>query len=160
MKLQCFCPDITSEEFAELDLKEFDLSGKSFYVSRIPMISHFPLNPEIKIEKMLREIEQKGYETVKPLFVIFADGLLMGSVMIEIVRPQANDSSVKTLKDLKLLGKNFIGPKYLVPKALKEFDRHLMTRKVLSTEFYFWYHSCRKCEKEKGSRTVILGKIK
>ncbi len=159
MRLHCFCPDLSPEEFATLDLQELDLSGKTFYTSKIPMVSHFPMNPEIKIEKTLREIESKGYRTVSPLFVIFEDGLLMGRIMIEIVDPSVKDENVKKFNSLKLMGKTFTGPKYLVPKALKQFDRYLMSQKLLTTEFYFWYHSCKKCEKEKGDRTVILGRV-
>jgi len=159
MRLHCFCPDLSLEDFAALDLQELDLSGKTFYTSKLPMLSHFPMNPEIKIEKTLREIESKGYRTVSPLFVIFEDGLLMGRIMIEIVDPSVKDEYVKKFNSLKLVGKTFTGPKYLVPKALKQFDGYLMSQKLLTTEFYFWYHSCKKCEKEKGDRTVILGRV-
>lgn len=160
MKHQCFCPEMTEEEFAALDLKEINLSGRSFYVSRITMISHFPMNRELKIEKTLHEIIQKGYRVVAPLFVIFADGLLSGKIMIEIVTPSIKDHSVITLKDLKLVGKNFTGAKHLVPKALKQFDRYLMSQKIITTEFYFRYLSCTTCEAEKGNRTIILGRVK
>lgn len=160
MKLRCFCPELTEEEFSALDLKEVNLSGRSFYTGRIPMISHFPMNRELKIEKTLQEIERKGYQVVNPLFVIFADGLLAGKIMIEIVKPTVRDSSVITMKDLRLVGKNFKGAQHLVPKALKEFDRYLMSQKVLTTEFYFRYLSCKVCEAQKGNRTVILGRVK
>ena len=160
MKIPCFCPDLSEEEFSALDISQFDLSGKTFYCSNIPMVSHFPMNPELKIEKTLAEIEKKGFRTVSPLFVIFKDGLLVGKLMIEIVKPSVKDDSVLTLDKLKLIGKTFTGPKYLVPKALKEFDRYLMSQMVMTTDFYFWYHSCKQCEKKKGNRTVIMGKIK
>jgi hypothetical protein len=151
---------MTEEEFAALDLKEINLSGRSFYVSRLAMISHFPMNRELKIEKTLREISQKGYQTVAPLFIIFADGLFSGKIMVEIVKPSIKDPSVITLKDLKLVGKNFTGAKHLVPKALKEFDRYLMSKKILTTEFYFRYLSCKICEEGKGNRTIIMGRVK
>lgn len=160
MKHRCFCPEMTEEEFAALDLKETDLSGRSFYVSRIAMISHFPMNRELKIEKTLDEIAKKGYQVIAPLFIIFADGLLTGKIMVEIVKPSVKDPSVVTLKDVKLAGKNFTGAKHLAPKALKEFDRYLMSQKILTTEFYFRYLSCKMCEKEKGNRTIILGRVK
>ena len=124
------------------------------------MVSHFPLNPELKIEKTMREIERKGYQTVAPLFAIFEDGLLSGKVMIEIVKPTVKDSDVMTMTELKLVGKSFTGPKHLVPKALKQFDGYLMGQRILTTDYYFWYHSCKNCEKEKGPRTVIFGKVK
>ncbi len=160
MKVRCFCPELSWEEFAALDLKEMDLSGRTFYTAKLPMVSHFPMNPEIKIEKTLKEIQLKGYETVSPLLALFEDGLFMGRVMIEIVCPSTKAENVETSNNLKLVGRIFSGPKYLVPKALKEFDRHLMSQQLMTTEFYFWYHSCKKCEKEKGDRTVILGRIK
>ncbi|MHB9094329.1 MAG: hydrolase [Eubacteriales bacterium] len=160
MNLRCFCPELTAEEFTGLDLMEFDLSGKTFYFSRTPMVSHFPMNPEIKIEKTLKEIKAKGFQTAAPLFAIFEDGLLSGKIMIEIVKPSVKDSDIRTLSDLKLIGRNFTGPKHLVPKALKQFDSYLMSQKVMTTEFFFWYHSCKVCEKEKGNRTIILGKTK
>jgi len=124
------------------------------------MIAHFPINPELKIEKTVKEIEGKGYTIVRPPFIIFEDGMLLGSLMIEIVKPSGKDSNVRTMRDLKLAGQCFNGPKHLVPKALKQFDRYLMSKKHLTTDFFFWYHSCKKCEKEKGCRTVILGKIR
>jgi len=160
MDFHCYCPELTGEDFSALDLRETDLSGKTFYVSKIPVISHFPMNPELKTEKVLQEIEKKGFRTVSPLFVIFEDGLFMGRIMVEIVKPSVKDSNVETINDLKLIGKTFTGPKYLVPKALKQFDSYLMSKRHLTTKFYFWYHSCPKCEKEKGIRTVIFGKIK
>ena len=160
MKHQCFCPEMTKEEFAALDLQQIDLSGRSFYVSRIAMISHFPMNREHKIEKTLDEIAKKGYQVMAPLFIIFADGFLSGKIMVEIVKPLVKDQSVVTLKDVKLAGKNFLGAKHLVPKALKEFDRYLMSQKIMTTEFYFRYLSCKICEQEKGNRTIILGRVK
>jgi len=63
---------------------------------KTPMVSHFPINPEIRIEKTLKEIEEKGYQTVSPLFVLFEDGLLVGSIMVEIVKPSVKDSNIKT----------------------------------------------------------------
>lgn len=143
-----------------LDLQETDLSGKSFYVAGIAMISHFPMNRELKIEKVLKQITAKGYRTVAPLHIIFADGTFTGKVMVEILKPSAKDPNVVTIKDLKLVGRSFNGPKHLVPKALKEFDRYLMSRKIMTTEFYFRYLSCKICEAEKGNRTIILGRIK
>ncbi|PKM81599.1 MAG: hypothetical protein CVU89_08890 [Firmicutes bacterium HGW-Firmicutes-14] len=160
MDIRCHCPDLTTEEFAELDLKEFDLSGRTFYTSKTPMVSHFPMNPEIKIEKTLKEIKNKGFQAVSPFFIIFEDGLLAGRIMVEIEPPSAKDNNIRTPGNLKLLGKAFTGPKFLVPKALKQFDGYLMSKKVLTTEFFFWYHSCKNCEKEKGSRTVILGRVR
>ncbi len=160
MKPRCYCPDLTAEEFAGLDLREFDLSGKTFYTSKTPMVSHFPMNPELKIEKTLREIEGKGFQTVSPLFIIYEDAMLFGKVLVEIVKPSVKDENVVTMGGMKLVGRTFTGPKYLVPKALKQFDAYLMSRKMMTTEFFFWYHSCKLCEKEKGSRTVILGKVK
>lgn len=159
MDCKCFCPDLTNEEFQELDFKEFDLSGKTFYISKIAMLSHFPVNPELKIGKILKQIEENGFQLVSPLFVIFEDGMLSGKVLVEIVKPSAPDSSVMTMKSLKLMAKSYTGPKYLVPKALKQFDNELVSKNINTSNFYFWYHSCKKCEKEKGSRTVILGKI-
>lgn len=159
MKVPCYCPDLSEQEFSELDLQEFDLSGKTFYCSKTPMVSHFPMNPELKIEKTLAEIEKKGFRAVSPLFAVFQDGLLVGNIMIEIVKPSVTDSSVRTLGEIKLTGRTFTGPKYLVPKALKEFDRYLMQQNIMTTDFYFWYHSCKQCEKTKGNRTVIMGKI-
>ncbi len=160
MKVRCLCPELSAEEFAQLDLKEFDLSGKTFYELKTPMVSHFPLNPEIKIEKTLLEIEKKGYRPVAPLFIIFEDGLLVGRIMIEIIKPAGKDENVRTTARLKLIGNTFTGPKFLVPKALKQFDCYLVGRDMVTSEFYFWYHSCRICQKEKGDRTVILGRIK
>lgn len=160
MKYRCFCPEMSDEEFAALDLQEMDLSGKSFYIARIAMISHFPMNRERKIEKVLDQIAAKGYRTVAPLHIIFADGLFSGKVMVEIVKPSQKDPNVITLKDLKLVGRSYTGPKHLVPKALKEFDRYLMSRKILTTEFYFRYLSCKMCEGEKGNRTIIMGRVK
>jgi len=160
MKPRCFCPEMTEQEFTALDCKELDLSGRSFYVSRLAMVSHFPMNRELKIEKIIREIAQKGYQLVEPLFVIVADGMLSGKIMIEIIKPSAQDPSVTTLKDFKLVGKNFTGAKHLVPKALKEFDRYLMSQKIVATEFYFRYLSCKVCEEEKGNRMVIMGRVK
>lgn len=160
MKPQCFCLDLTEEEFAGLNYKELDFSGKTFYVSKTPMVSHFPMNPELKIEKTLQKIAQKGYQTTAPLFIIFEDGLLFGRILVEIVEPSVKSENVLTINNLKLMASSFAGPKFLVPKALKQFDRYLMAQKNLTTEFYFWYHSCKLCEKEKGGRTVILGKIK
>ena len=159
MEIRCFCPELTEQEFDELDLKEIDLSGRTFYYSKIPMVSHFPVNPEIKIEKTLKEVEEKGYQTVSPRFIIFEDGLLIGNVMVEIVKPSARDNNVKTIDKLRLAGKTFKGPKFLVPKELKKFDGYLMSQKILTTDFFFWYHSCKKCEKQKGPRTIILGKM-
>lgn len=159
IKIKCYCPDLPEEQFDDLDLKELDISGKSFYVSNIPMISHFPVNPERKIEKMLAEIDRKGYTVAAPPLVLFEDGMLMGRAMVEIVNLTVKDENVMQISNVKLLGKNFTGPKFLVPKALKQFDGYLMSKDILSTKFYFWYHSCKKCEKEKGSRTIIFGKI-
>ncbi len=159
MKLRCFCPEFTEEEFDSMELKELDLSGKYFYMSKTPMVSHFPMNPEVKIEKTLKEIEEKGYRTVSPLFVLFKDGLFSGNIMIEIVSPNDKDSHVKAFDKLRLLGKTYKGPRYLVPKALKKFDGYLMSKQMMITEFFFWYHSCKVCEKQKGGRAVILGKI-
>jgi hypothetical protein len=160
VKIQCYCPDLSKEEFDLKDLSVIDLSGKTFYTSRIPMVSHFPMNPEIKIQKTLAEIEKKGFETVAPLFTIFEDGLLFGRVLIEIIKPSDKEENVVTFTKTKIMCKCFSGAKHLVPKALKEFDGYLMAQKQLTTEFYFWYHSCKLCVKEKGNRTVILGKIK
>lgn len=159
MEYKCLCPDLSEDEFQGLDLKEFNLSGRTFYITKTPMISHFPVNPELKIRKTVKEIEKKGFQTVSPLFVMFEDGLLMGSIMIEIEKPVSGDSSVRTFEPVKLIGKIFTGPKFLVPKALREFDGFLMSKNVLTSEFYFWYHSCKACEKIKGSRTVILGRV-
>lgn len=159
MDCKCFCPDLSQEEFQELDFREFDLSGKTFYVSKTAMLSHFPVNPELKIEKTLKEIEDNGFQLVSPLFVIFEDGMLSGHILVEIVKPSSRDSRVRTMKSLKLMAKCFTGPKYLVPKALKQFDNELMSKNINTSNFYFWYHSCKKCERKKGSRTVILGKI-
>lgn len=160
MKAHCYCPDLSAEEFEELDLKEYDLSGRAFYFSRTPMISHFPMNPELKIEKTLKELESKGYEAVRPLFAIFEDGLFSGKVLIEIVKPPTRGEGVQIFSNFKLVGKTFTGRKHLVPKALKEFDRYLMSQRILTTEFFFWYHSCKECEKEKGNRTIIMGRVK
>lgn len=160
MNIRCCCRDLTAEEFADLDLKEIDLTDRTFYVSKTPMVSHFPVNPEIKIQKTLAQIEKKGFKTVSPLFVIFEDGLFVGNIMVEIVKPSVKDENVRTIGDLKLMARTYTGPKYLVPKALKQFDAYLMSKKFLTTDFYFWYHSCKECEKTRGSRTVILGKIK
>ncbi len=159
MKPRCFCPELSVEEFAGLDLKEFDFTGKTFYVTKIPIVSHFPMSPEIKIEQTMKEIEKKGYQTAAPLFIIFEDGLLVGKIMIEIIKPSGKDENIQTVADLKLIGRTFKGPRFLVPKALKEFDRYLMSKMISTSEFYFWYHSCRICEKERGTRTLILGKI-
>jgi len=159
VKLSCFCPDFTGDEFDNLDLKEIDLAGRSFYMLKTPMVSHFPINPEIRIEKTLKEIEEKGYQTVSPLFVLFEDGLLVGSIMVEIVKPSVKDSNIKTFDKLILMGKAYTGPRYLVPKALKQFDRYLMSKQIMTNDFYFWYHSCKVCEKQKGGRAVILAKI-
>jgi len=142
VKLRCFCPDFTGEEFNNLDLKEIDLSGRSFYILKTPMVSHFPINPEIKIEKTLKELEEKGYQTVSPLFVLFEDGLLVGNIMVEIVKPSVKDSNVKTFDKLRLMGKAYTGPGYLVPKALKKFDGYLMSKQIMTNDFFFWYHSC------------------
>ncbi len=159
MKYKCFCPDLTHDQFQDLDLKEIDLSGRIFYIAKAPMVSHFPINPELKIEKTIREIERKGYRTVTPLFVMFEDGMLMGSIFIEIEKPDSRDSSVKTFGPVRMIAKSYTGPKYLVPKALKEFDGYLMSQNIITSDFYFWYHSCKECEKAKGNRTVILGKV-
>ncbi|WP_418792033.1 hydrolase [Phosphitispora sp. TUW77] len=159
MKLHCFCPDLTEEQFDNMDLTEIDLSGRSFYISKMPMVSHFPMNPEIKIQKTLKEIEEKGYRTVSPLFVLFEDGLLMGNIMIEIVKPPAKDSNIKTFNKLRLISKAYKGPKHLVPKALKQFDGYLILKQIITADFFFWYHSCKVCEKQKGGRTIILAKI-
>lgn len=159
MQFNCLCPDLTQEEFQRLDLKEFDLSGRTFYIAKTPMISHFPVNPEIKIHKTLNEIEKKGIRPVSPLFVMFEDGLLMGSILIEIEKPVCVDSSIRTFGPVTLIGRVFTGPKFLVPKALREFDHFLMSKNITTSEFYFWYHSCKVCEKTRGCRTVILGRI-
>lgn len=159
MDCKCFCPDLSETEFEELDFKEFDLTGKTFYVSKAAMLSHFPVNPELKIEKTIKQIEENGFQLVSPLFVIFEDGMLSGKILVEIVKPSSRDSSVITMQSLKLVAKSYTGPKYLVPKALKQFDNDLVLKNINTSNFYFWYHSCKKCEKEKGSRTVILGKI-
>lgn len=159
MKYRCFCPDLSKDEFKALDLNELNLTGRTFYVAKTPMVSHFPVNPEHKIEKTIKEIEKKGYQTVSPLFVMFEDGLLMGSVLIEIVKPAVEDSSLRTFGPVQLVGRSYTGPKFLVPKALREFDRDLMNQNILTSDFYFWYHSCKECEKIKGSRTIILGKV-
>ena len=159
MRINCYCPDLSNEGFAELDLQELDLSGRTFYTVKLPMISHFPMNPEIKMEKTIREIERKGYQTVAPLFVIVEDSLLAGRLMVEIVKPTGQDKHLHTFQSLKLLGKSFSGPRFLAPKALKEFEQYLVKREIVTSEFFFWYHSCKMCEKEKGQRTVILGRI-
>lgn len=158
--MRCFCPDLSSEDLAKLNLKQFDFSGKTFYYTRTPMISHFPMNPELRIEKTIREIEEKGFKIVAPLFTMFEDGLLIGKIMIEILKPQVTDQSIVTFNRMTLVGKSFTGPKYLIPKALKEFNGYLMTQDIFTTEFYFWYHSCKECEKEKGNLTVIFGRVK
>lgn len=144
----------------DLDLKELHLSGRSFYEARVPMLAHFPVAPEMRIEKILGEIDRKGLTPVRPLRVLFADGIFIGRLMIEIETPGKPDEKVVTYGDTRLIGKTFSGPRYLVPKALKEFDRYLLTRQQLTTDYYFWYLSCQGCEKEKGSRTVIYARIK
>lgn len=160
MKMLCNCPEITEEEFLALDLRELLLNGRSFYEARVPMLAHFPVAPEMRIEKILAEIERKGFTVVRPLRVLFADGMFIGRIMVEIETPGRPDDKVVTYGDIKLIGKTFNGPRYLVPKALKEFDRYLLTRQQMTTDYYFCYLSCQGCEEERGNRVVIYARIK
>lgn len=160
MKIPCHCPDLTEDEFQALDLQESHLSGRSFYEALVPMLSHFPVAPEMRIEKTIAEIERKGFTLVRPLRVFFADGMFIGRIMVEIETPGRRDDKVVTYGDTKLIGKTFTGPRYLVPKALKEFDRQLLRQGQLATDYCFWYLSCQECEKEKGTKTVIYAKVK
>lgn len=159
MKIRCFCPSFTDEEFYELEAGKLKLSGKTFYTSKIPMVSHFPLNQEIKIDKMLKEIEKGGYQPIQPLFVVFEDGMFVGRVMIEIAGQGAIGDNLVTFDDLELSVKTYTGPKFLVPKVMKEFDKDLLLQEKVAANYYFWYHSCKACEKTKGNRTAILAKV-
>lgn len=159
MKLQCYCPDFTEAEFKELEAAKLNLTGRTFFTAKTPMISHFPVNPEIKIEKTLKEMGKRGYQPIQPLFVIFEDGMFMGRVMIEMEGDGITGENVVTLPETELTLKSYTGPKFLVPKVMKEFDKDLLTQEKVSANYYFWYHSCRVCEKSKGNRTVILAKV-
>lgn len=160
MKLMCNCPEFADEEFQSLDLQELPLAGRSFYEARTPMLSHFPVAPGMRIEKVHAEIARKGFSVVRPLRVLFADGMFIGKIMVEIENPGRRDDKVVTYGDAKLVGRTFAGPRYLVPKALKEFDLHLMRQGQISTEYYFWFLSCQECEKQKGTKTIIYAKVK
>lgn len=160
MKLPCNCPEITKEDFLALEMQELHLAGRCFYEARVPMLAHFPVAPEMRIEKVLAEIERKSLIVIRPLRVLFADGMFLGKIMVEIEKPGRPDDKVVTYGDTRLVGKTFDGPRYLVPKALKAFDRELLRQGLLTTDYYFWYLSCQGCEKEKGNKAVIYAKVK
>jgi len=160
MKMQCHCPELTEEEFQALDLQEMHLAGRSFYESRVPMLSHFPVAPEMRMEKALAELERRGLTVVRPLRIMFADGMLIGRMMVEIENPGRPENKVVTYGDTRFIGKTFTGPRYLTPKALKEFDRELLRQGRITTDYCFWFLSCQGCEKEKGTKTVIYARIK
>lgn len=160
MKIKCHCPNLTDEEFHALELQELHLAGRSFYEVRVPMLSHFPLAPEMRIDKALTEIERQGLTVVRPLRVLFADGMLIGKMMVEIENTGQVGNKVVTYGDTRLIGKAYAGPRYLVPKALKDFDLHLLKEDRLATDYYFWFLSCQGCEQAKRSRTIIYAKIK
>lgn len=160
MKLPCNCPEMTEEDFQALDLQELHLNGRSFYEARVPMLTHFPVAPEMRIDKVLAEINRKGLTVCRPLRILFADGLFIGRVMVEVENSGKANDKVITYGDTRLVGKTFDGPRYLVPKALKEFDRELLRQGVISTDYYFWYLSCQGCGKANKSKTVIYAKIK
>ena len=160
MKMICRCPELTDEEFQALDLEELLLTGRSFYEARTPMLSHFPVAPEMRIEKILDEIGEKGYQLIHPLRILFADGMFFGKIMVEIESPGRPDNKVVTYGDTKLIGKVYEGPRYLVPKALKEFDLYLLKEQQTTIDYYFRYLSCQACQKAKKTKTVIYARIR
>ncbi|ADG83209.1 hydrolase [Thermincola potens] len=158
--MKCFCPGMTEEEFMNWDMQENDWTGKTFYQVKVPMISHFPVAPELKIFRVMAEIEEKGFRTVAPPLIVFNDGMLMGSLMVEIVSPGGKYANVVTMGPTRMISKVYTGPRHLVPKALKEFDRLLMSRKIITNDYYFWFLTCKNCNKRsKENKTIIFAKV-
>lgn len=158
--VNCFCPEMTEEEFLAWDMQEYDWSGKSFYRVTVPMISHFPVAPELKVPKVVKAIKEQGLTPTTPPLILFNDGMLVGSLLVEVLPSDRNRAKIHEMKGTKVISKTFRGPRHLVPKALKEFDRSLMRSGRVTNDFYFWFLTCKHCNpKDKENKTIIFAKI-
>ncbi len=157
---KCYCPDIAEEEFYNYECKEFDWSGKSFYQVRVPMVAHFPMAPELKIPRVLTDLKEQGLTQAPSGLIIFHDGMLVGSLLIEVEPIEKRVPNVKTMVSTKVIAKSYKGPKHLVPKALKSFNQELAGKGIMAEDFYFWFLSCKLCnKKEPENKTIIFAKV-